>query len=45
MESVKKSGGNAVKMEDAIINMRMSIDNMSARTGLNQVTDQTYGIS
>tara|TARA_R100000008_G_scaffold4294_1_gene2763 strand:- start:807 stop:5483 length:4677 start_codon:yes stop_codon:yes gene_type:complete len=44
MESVKKSGGNAVKMEDAIINMRMSIDNMSARTGLNQVTDQTYGI-
>ena len=43
MADVKKTGGNVSKMEESIIDMRMSIDNMSARTGLNQITEKTYG--
>jgi len=42
MDDVAKSGGSVEPLEDAIIQMRMAVDNMSGRLGVGGISDEAF---
>jgi len=42
MDEVAKSGGSVKPLEDAIIQMRMAVDNMSGRLGVGGISDEAF---